>query len=65
VTCLFRYGKEYETVEEMKLRFEIFSENLKLIRSTNRKGLSYKLAVNRKHSFSFLFWPLDLWNLGV
>ncbi|KAF5481711.1 hypothetical protein F2P56_002343, partial [Juglans regia] len=41
-----RYGKRYETGEEMKLRFEIFSENLKLIRSTNRKGLSYKLAVN-------------------
>ncbi|KAG6661884.1 thiol protease aleurain-like [Carya illinoinensis] len=41
-----RYGKRYETGEEMKLRFEIFSENRKLIRSTNRKGLSYKLAVN-------------------
>ncbi|KAB1214953.1 Cysteine proteinase 2 [Morella rubra] len=41
-----RYGKRYETAEEMKLRFEIFSENLKLIRSTNRNGLSYKLAVN-------------------
>ena len=36
-------------MEEMKLRFGIFSENLKLIKSTNRKGLSYKLAVNRKH----------------
>jgi len=33
-------------MEEMKLRFGIFSENLKLIKSTNRKGLSYKLAVN-------------------
>jgi cathepsin H len=43
-----RYGKRYETMEEMKLRFGIFSENLKLIKSTNRKGLSYKLAVNRK-----------------
>ncbi|XP_059433136.1 pro-cathepsin H-like [Corylus avellana] len=41
-----RYGKRYETMEEMKLRFGIFSENLKLIKSTNRKGLSYKLAVN-------------------
>lgn len=44
----FRYEKKYETVEELKLRFQIFSENLDLIRSTNRKGLSYKLGVNRK-----------------
>ncbi|XP_065626399.1 pro-cathepsin H [Quercus suber] len=42
-----RYGKEYESVEEIKLRFQIFSDNLKLIRSTNRKASSYKLAVNR------------------
>ncbi|PON48512.1 Cyseine protease [Trema orientale] len=41
-----RYGKNYETVAEMKLRFGIFSENLKLIRSTNKKGLPYSLAVN-------------------
>ncbi|EXB38958.1 Thiol protease aleurain-like protein [Morus notabilis] len=42
-----KYGKKYETVEEMKLRFGIFSESLKLIRSTNRKGLPYTLGVNR------------------
>ncbi|XP_003633102.1 thiol protease aleurain-like isoform X2 [Vitis vinifera] len=42
-----RYGKSYKTVDEIKLRFEIFSENLKLIRSTNRKGLPYTLAVNQ------------------
>ncbi|KAJ9168047.1 hypothetical protein P3X46_019621 [Hevea brasiliensis] len=41
-----RYGKRYETEEEMKLRFAIFSENLDLIRSTNKKGLPYTLAVN-------------------
>ncbi|KAJ8750936.1 hypothetical protein K2173_016117 [Erythroxylum novogranatense] len=41
-----RYGKSYESEEDIKLRFSIFSENLKLIRSTNRKGLSYTLAVN-------------------
>ncbi|XP_044464099.1 thiol protease aleurain-like [Mangifera indica] len=41
-----RYEKKYETIKEMKLRFQIFSENLDLIRSTNRKGLSYKLGVN-------------------
>lgn len=50
---LFRYEKKYETIEEMKLRFQIFSENLDLIRSTNRKGLSYKLGVNGK---PFLFF---------
>ncbi|KAF7837943.1 thiol protease aleurain-like [Senna tora] len=41
-----RYGKQYDTVEEMKLRFQIFSQNLELIRSTNRKGLPYTLGVN-------------------
>ncbi|OAY27043.1 thiol protease aleurain-like [Manihot esculenta] len=41
-----RHGKRYETEEEMKLRFAIFSENLDLIRSTNKKGLPYTLAVN-------------------
>ena len=42
-----RFGKRYETAEEMKQRFGIFSENLKLIRSTNRKRLSYTVGVNR------------------
>ena len=49
-----RYEKKYETVEEMKLRFEIFKENRKLIKSTNRKGLPYTLAVNGKVLFCFL-----------
>ncbi|KAH7572055.1 hypothetical protein JRO89_XS04G0194600 [Xanthoceras sorbifolium] len=44
-----RHGKKYETVEEMKLRFAIFSENLDLIRSTNRKGLSYTLGLVLGH----------------
>lgn len=35
-------------MEEMKSRFAIFSENLDLIRSTNKKGLSYTLGVNRE-----------------
>lgn len=52
---VFRYGKRYETVDEIKLRFEIFSENLELIRSTNRKGLPYALAVNREF-LSFFAW---------
>lgn len=34
-------------MEEIKLRFEIFRENLKLIRSSNKKGLSYQLNVNQ------------------
>ncbi|KAK4746833.1 hypothetical protein SAY87_025870 [Trapa incisa] len=50
----YRYGKRYETAEEIKLRFEIFSENLKLIRSTNKKGLPYTLAVNQ-----FADWSWD------
>ena len=57
-TCC-RYGKEYESVEEIKLRFQIFSDNLKLIRSTNRKASSYKLAVNRKPLFFFLSFFLS------
>ncbi|WCJ42808.1 Cysteine proteinases superfamily protein [Euphorbia peplus] len=48
-----RYGKTYENEEEMKLRFAIFSENLDLIRSTNRKGLSYTLAVNHFADWSW------------
>ncbi|MFQ6650952.1 hypothetical protein Gotur_023132 [Gossypium turneri] len=47
-------GYESSTVEEMKLRFQIFKENLDLIRSTNKKGLSYTLAVNR-----FADWSWD------
>ncbi|GMJ07297.1 hypothetical protein like AT3G45310 [Hibiscus trionum] len=43
----YKHGKKYETVEEMKLRFQIFKDNYDLIRSTNRKGLSYTLAVNQ------------------
>lgn len=45
-------------MEEMKLRFSIFKENLDLIRSTNKKGLSYKLAVNRKFINFFLLLNL-------
>ncbi|XP_027351567.1 thiol protease aleurain-like isoform X1 [Abrus precatorius] len=41
-----RFGKKYRSDEEMKQRFEIFSENLRFIRSTNKKRLSYTLAVN-------------------
>ncbi|XP_052199066.1 thiol protease aleurain-like isoform X2 [Diospyros lotus] len=42
-----KHGKGYKTAEETKLRFSIFSENLKLISSHNKKGLPYILDVNR------------------
>ncbi|KAG1334317.1 hypothetical protein COCNU_03G004360 [Cocos nucifera] len=48
-----RYGKRYQSVEEIKLRFAIFMENLDLIRSTNRKGLPYKLGINRYADMSW------------
>lgn len=38
----------------MKRRYEIFSENLKMIRSHNKKGLSYTLGINGN-----FFFPLD------
>uniref|UniRef100_A0A7N0UW85 Cysteine protease n=1 Tax=Kalanchoe fedtschenkoi TaxID=63787 RepID=A0A7N0UW85_KALFE len=41
-----KYGKRYETAEEIKMRFEVFRDNLKLIRKSNKKALSYTLAVN-------------------
>ncbi|KAI0507690.1 hypothetical protein KFK09_013818 [Dendrobium nobile] len=42
-----KYGKSYGSVEETRKRFGIFMENLELIKSTNRKGLSYTLGVNK------------------
>ncbi|KAK4483691.1 hypothetical protein RD792_010892 [Penstemon davidsonii] len=48
-----RYGKRYEDVEEIQRRFEIFSENLRMIRSHNRKGLSYTMGVNE---FADITW---------
>ncbi|XP_049414012.1 cysteine proteinase 3-like isoform X1 [Solanum stenotomum] len=50
-----KYGKKYESVEEIKLRFEIFVENLKMIQShNNKRSLSYKLGVNTE--FTDLTW---------
>ncbi|CAN8255023.1 unnamed protein product [Cochlearia groenlandica] len=48
-----RYKKKYESVEEMKLRFSVFKENIGLIRSTNNKGLPYTLSLNQ---FADLTW---------
>ncbi|VAI32425.1 unnamed protein product [Triticum turgidum subsp. durum] len=39
-----RYGKSYESAAEVRRRFRIFSESLEEVRSTNRKGLSYRLG---------------------
>ncbi|XP_047952025.1 cysteine proteinase 3-like [Salvia hispanica] len=48
-----RYGKKYESTEEIQRRFQVFSENLRMIRSHNRKGLSYTMGVNE---FTDLTW---------
>ncbi|KAI3714500.1 hypothetical protein L6452_21455 [Arctium lappa] len=48
-----RYGKKYETSDEMKQRFSIFVESLETIRSHNKKGLSYTLGVNE---FADMTW---------
>lgn len=44
---IHRFGKRYDTVEEMKLRYEVFTENVKLIRSANNKDLPYRLGLNK------------------
>ncbi|XP_039031534.1 thiol protease aleurain-like [Hibiscus syriacus] len=49
----YKHGRRYESVEKMKLRFQIFEENLDLIRSTNKKGLSYTLGVNQFADWSW------------
>ncbi|KAF8695194.1 hypothetical protein HU200_037652 [Digitaria exilis] len=48
-----RHGKSYESVAEVHRRFRIFSESLELVRSTNRKGLPYRLGINR---FADMSW---------
>ncbi|KAL6846216.1 hypothetical protein ACP4OV_023664 [Aristida adscensionis] len=48
-----RYGKSYEDAAEVQRRFRIFSESLELVRSTNRKGLPYRLGINR---FADMSW---------
>ncbi|XP_051113846.1 cysteine proteinase 3-like [Andrographis paniculata] len=48
-----RYGKRYENVGEIWRRFEIFSDTLKMVRSHNRKGLSYKMGINE---FADMTW---------
>ncbi|KAL8464100.1 hypothetical protein ACS0TY_033863 [Phlomoides rotata] len=48
-----RHGKRYEGAEEIKRRFEIFSETLRMIRSHNKKGLSYRMGINE---FADMTW---------
>nr|QCU55012.1 3,4-methylenedioxy cinnamic acid hydratase/lyase [Piper nigrum] len=48
-----RFGKQYSSVDEIRKRFDIFVENLELIHSTNKRGLSYKLGINK---FADLSW---------
>ncbi|KAL0410415.1 UNVERIFIED_CONTAM: Cysteine proteinase 3 [Sesamum latifolium] len=48
-----KYGKRYENAEEIRRRFEIFSENLRMIRSHNKKGLSYTMGINE---FTDMTW---------
>ncbi|KAB1670586.1 hypothetical protein ES319_1Z155200v1 [Gossypium barbadense] len=55
----YKHGKRYEDVEEIKLRFQIFKDNMDLIRSTNKKGLPYSLSVNRTSS---LVWNVPRYN---
>ncbi|KQJ90423.1 hypothetical protein BRADI_4g31440v3 [Brachypodium distachyon] len=48
-----RYGKSYESAAEVQRRFRIFSESLEEVRSTNQKGLSYRLGINRYSDMSW------------
>nr|GLL17121.1 hypothetical protein ARALYDRAFT_323209 [Ipomoea trifida] len=48
-----KYGKRYESAEEINQRFGVFKESLKMIRSHNKKGLPYKLGVNE---FADMTW---------
>uniref|UniRef100_A0A0E0QS01 Peptidase C1A papain C-terminal domain-containing protein n=1 Tax=Oryza rufipogon TaxID=4529 RepID=A0A0E0QS01_ORYRU len=45
-----RHGKRYGDAAEVQRRFRIFSESLELVRSTNRRGLPYRLGINRRTS---------------
>ncbi|CAM6089528.1 unnamed protein product [Calypogeia fissa] len=42
-----KHGKVYKSLEELQHRFDTFVSNVELIESTNKKGLSYKLGINK------------------
>ncbi|WVZ11057.1 hypothetical protein V8G54_015587 [Vigna mungo] len=46
VRFALRHGKNYHSTDEIQHRFRIFSDNVRLIRSTNKRHLTYKLGVN-------------------
>ncbi|XP_039127909.1 thiol protease aleurain-like [Dioscorea cayenensis subsp. rotundata] len=48
-----KYGKRYESVEEIKKKFAVFKDHLKEIKSHNEKGLSFTLGINE---FSDMTW---------
>lgn len=48
-----RYGRKYESEDEMKQRYSIFANSLETIRSHNNKGLPYTLGVNE---FADMTW---------
>ncbi|KAK9101541.1 hypothetical protein Scep_024971 [Stephania cephalantha] len=48
-----RYGRRYGSVEEMRRRFENFVESLETVKATNKKGLTYRLALNK---FADMSW---------
>ncbi|KAK6139688.1 hypothetical protein DH2020_026576 [Rehmannia glutinosa] len=55
-----KYGKRYDNSEEIQRRFEIFSENLRMIRSHNKKGLSYTMGVNERLEETGIVSPLKI-----
>ena len=54
-----RFGKSYRSEEEMRERYEIFSQNLRFIRSHNKNRLPYTLSVNRMSYLLFYFFFLS------
>ncbi|XP_020526123.1 thiol protease aleurain-like [Amborella trichopoda] len=48
-----RYGKKYNSANEIRRRFHIFAENLEMIKETNSNGLTYTLGINE---FADLTW---------
>jgi len=57
-----RYGKNYQSNDEIRHRFQIFSDNIRRIRSSNKRPLTYTLGVNsmcllNDSLFHFLLFP--------
>ncbi|KAK9131412.1 hypothetical protein Sjap_011899 [Stephania japonica] len=48
-----RYGKRYGSAEEMRRRFGNFVESMETIKASNKKRLSYRLALNK---FADMSW---------